>query len=253
MIPAPYADQLRELRADLVMPEWVARARGIELERHPRRVVELYPTGRSRRRVPVPLVGFSERDLEGVPGSRERRSRWPDREAARRSVLREAAALSVVRYLLEVPADRWEYRGTKRPRRKPWGKPWYKRNRDRYRNAVREVGAAPDAEAWLERFLGVQGSSWDPVGVAVELDAGKTDPELAGERFRAWVQRGPYEGLIWVSLVRGQAERVASVLDRVNRKEFGIYRPVIVLYLSAGWVEGSPEFEEVYRRETRDA
>ena len=252
MTPAPYADQLRELRADLVMPEWVARARGIEVGRHPRRVVELYPTGRSRRRVPVSLVGFSEKDLEGTPGSRERRSRWPNREAARRSVLREAAALSVVRYLLKVSADRWEYRGTKRARRTVWGERWYQRERRRYREAVREAGGAPDAEAWPDEFLGMSGTQVDPVAVAVELDAGKTDPELAGERFVAWVRRGPYEGLVWVSLVRGQAERVALVLDRVNQKELGFYRPVLVLYLSAGWVEGRPRLEEVYRRETRD-
>jgi len=245
----PYGRQLAELRADLVMPEWVARARGIEVERHPRRVVELHPTGRSRRRVPVALLGFSEKDLEGTPGSRERRSRWPDREAARRSVLREVAALSVVRYLLGYPPERWDYIGTKRPRRSPFGRREYRRERERFLRMTARVGA-PDAEAWLPFFSPFHELAGSPVGVAVELDSGAIPPLRAADRFAGWLPQGVYSGLIWVALVRGQAERVAGVLHRarvLSARERGICYPVRVYYLSPGWVSGEEvAFELVY-------
>lgn len=241
-----YADQLFELEADMVMPEWVARKRGIDPSRHFRRVVELPLTVRARRAVPVPLVAFSKRDLGGVPLGRDRRSRWADQEAARVSLLREAVTLAVTRYLLDVPRDRWDYIGPKHPRRSPLGRRWMagREMRKRYREMTEQVGA-PDAEAWLLELAGVRLGGHYPV--AVELDAGKVPPDLARRRLERWTGFGGlYSGLIWTSLVREHALAVAEELSRARvGADVYVPRPFLVLYLR-NWHLEKATFEVIW-------
>lgn len=226
-----FGAELRHLRADLVMPEWVAYEWGIRPERHPQATVAIRPTGRARRRVPVRLVGYSARDLEGRPTSADPRSRWAHREAVVESVLREAAALAVVRWGFRVPPGRWDYRGTKHPRRADPAREWWRRSRDAYRRAMRELGMrGPDAEWWVA----------DTAPLAVELDSGRLGADDPVRRVSAWLRSGVYAGALWVALTWGRAVQAARALAWAQARDLVGTGRVAVLYLT-GWVDGSVE------------
>lgn len=230
---------LPELMADVVMPLWLAKARGIP--RHLWGVVRWtwFPPGwvgegRCRRR--VWWVGAGP----VIPSPR---------------TLRQGLVLAVVRYLLGVPPDRWDpiavREGPGLGRRTVYGRVWAAENWSSLQGISR-----PDAEAWevAPRTVipGVQ--VVDTRVDAVELDMGtrpmrsyaaRDGRVVRGylDRVDAWLRT--YRHVIIVVPTISRAAVWARALPALIHTPWTAER--IRLYVLSHWWTDSAHWTEVYR------
>ena len=207
-----------ELACDGVMPVWVAEARGIPLNRGYQRTLSLAPTAHSRLTYRVPLVGWSQPDVEPrmkKPGKGQPGPLPEDRERYIRRMLRHGAITAVVRWYMQIGPGVWDSLAVRSSRRLIRGRMWAKEHFEQVRGVAR-----PDAEWWYRdnRFASP---------FAIEIDTSSQVVELMGERIQKWVRL--YAGVRWVVLSDARAKSIY---------ELGLGPKVEVYVLSRWWEPG---------------
>jgi hypothetical protein len=205
-------EALVHLACDGVMPLWLARVYGLPRGAGLVRYTWLHPTARSRGKVQVYWVAWSEAEASLGPRA-----------------IRHGLITAVARHALGIAPDAWDSLAVRSSRRSVRGREWA----SRMARDGRLAGVPrPDAEVWT--------GGYSPV--ALEVDTGRLPVERMAYRFLRW--SALYSGSVWVAPSEARARALAEAFRSLVEPRKWTW-PVQVLLLPSWWE--SAEFVEVWR------
>ena len=205
-------EALVHLACDGVMPLWLARVYGLPRGAGLVRYTWLHPTARSRGKVQVYWVAWSEAEASLGPRA-----------------IRHGLITAVARYALRQSPEVWDSLAVRSSRRTLRGREWARRlgREGRLKGVPR-----PDAEFWPGRHA----------PAALEVDTGRLPVERMASRLLRWSE--VYAGSVWLTPSEARAHAMASAFQAVVARRYWAW-PIRVLYLPRWWESG--EFWEVWK------